>query len=425
MNKIFNKILFFMCVNLLPLFGFDMKVTGQASTFSKIGFDAKKYDPNKGIYPTETYATMMGELDLEMNLAKGLNIMVGGMVNGIVYDSTIWQGDGPLATEYIGYWAGHSGQTLQSPRFAMIHNAYISYDYEGIFGIKAGRYETQGYDWFSAFNQGMEAYAKYYDTKVWILYSDARASAYNDWFWPYGRYYTSGAPLMAGGIQYSKNGLSISPYIYYIPENMSAPGFNITYDTNPHFKQEGFRSKTTIVALFPMYERINPTSRDTIVFGQLLGKNAQTLFIRQQFDINNYSFGAILYKNFGNANGKIGIYGDPITYNVWTGSVYDSGPSLSNMIGKDALSGFLYFGSQILNFKWQLLGRLTSSPRANEQSLALYLNYTFSEHIDTGIKIEYFRDVTHKGYYIGNGPILQNDNISDRSHAMVHITYSF
>ncbi|PAF44255.1 outer membrane family protein [Helicobacter sp. 11S02596-1] len=425
MNNVFNKTLLLLSVGLLPLFGFDIKVSGQASTFSKIGFDGRKYDPNKGIYPTESYATMMGELNLEMNLASGLDMVVGGMLNGIVYDSTIYQGDGPLGSNYIGYYAGHSGQTLQSPRFAMIHNAYIHYDYHGIFGFKAGRYETQGYDWFSAFNQGIEAYAQYDNFKVWALYSDARASAYNDWFWDYGRYYTSGAPLFAGGVAYAKDGLSITPYIYYIPRNMNAPGFNITYDTSPHFSHEGFRSKTTIVALFPMYEGTNPTSRDTIVFGELLGKNAQTLFIRQDFYINDYRFGAILYKNFGNANGKIGIYGDPITYNVWTGSVYDSGPSLSNMIGKDALSGFLYVGSEIFGINWQVLGRLTSSPRADEQSLALYLDYTFNKHIDAGIKIEYLRDVTHKGYHIGNGPILSSNNISDRSHAMVHITYSF
>ncbi|PAF52772.1 outer membrane family protein [Helicobacter sp. 13S00477-4] len=425
MKTIIKKTLYLISILSLPLFSFDYKVRGQASSFSKIGFDGKKYDPNKGIYPTESYATMMGELDLDMNLAEGLNITIGGMINGIVYDSTLWQGDGPLATEYIGWYAGHSGQIQQQPRFYMIHNAYISYDYQGIFGFKAGRYETTGYDWFSAFNQGVEAYVQYSGIKIWGLFSDARASAYNDWFWPYGRYYSTGAPFFAAGIKYSKNGLSVSPYIYYIPESLNAPGFNITYDTNPNFDQKGFRMKTTIVGLFPFYSQTTPTSRDVIVFGELLGKNAQTLFIRQQFDIDNYSFGGIVYKNFGNANGKIGIYGDPIAYNVWTGSVYDSGPSLSNMIGKDALSWFLFVGSQIKDFNWQLLGRITTSPRANEQSLALYLSYAFNKHIDAGLKLEYFNDTTHKGYHIGNGPILQNNNKSDRSHAMVHITYTF
>ncbi|PAF48364.1 hypothetical protein BKH46_00125 [Helicobacter sp. 12S02634-8] len=424
-KQITSKILLLTCWGLAPLFGFDFQVSGQASSFSKIGFDTRKYNPQKGVYPTESYATMLGELDLHLNLANHLNITLGGMINTIVYDSTIYQSGEPLASAYIGYWATHSGQDLKDPRFAMVHNAYISYEYNDMFGFKAGRYETQGYDWFSAFNQGGEAYVKLYDTKAWILFSDARASAYNDWFWPYGRYYTSGAPLIAEGIIYTKNGWSISPYIYHILENMNAPGFNISFDSNPDFASEGFRSSTTLVALFPFYQGVSASSRDTIVFNQPLGKSAQTLFIKQHFDINNYHFGAIIYKNFGNANGKIGIYGDPITYNIWTGSIYDLGTSLSNMVGKDALSGFLYVGAHYQSFKWQLLGRLTTSPRADEQSLALYLSYVFDKHISTGLKIEYFKDTTHKGYTIGTGPILQNNNTSDRSHMMMHITYAF
>ncbi|PAF42548.1 outer membrane family protein [Helicobacter sp. 11S03491-1] len=419
------KYAYLLLVFISSLFSFDFHISGEASTFSKFGFDTRKYNPNKGIYPTESYTTIMGELNAQLNLAEGLDVAIGGMLNALVYDSTIWQGDGPLGTNYIGYWAGHSGQTLQSPKFYMIHNAYIHYEYKDIFGIKAGRYETTGLDWFSAFNQGVEFYAKYNGIKIWGIFSDARASAYNDWFWSYGRYYTEGKPLFAGGINYSKNGLSISPYLYYIPKSLQAPGFNIAYDTNPDFQGNGFRSKTTIIALFPIYKNTNANSRDTTVFSQLLGKNAQSIFIKQHFDINQYNFGIIFYKNFGNANGRIGIYGDPITYNIWTGSVYDSGPSLSNMIGKDALSGFLYFGSKIQNLKWKILGRLTDSPRSDEQSLALYLAYTFNPHLNAGIKLEYFRDTTHKGYEIGNAPALQKDNTSDRSHAMAHITYIF
>ncbi|MDO7253680.1 outer membrane family protein [Helicobacter cappadocius] len=430
MKKIF-KIALFCTTFLTPFFGFDFELTGQTSAFSKVGFDGRKYNPQKNIYPTDSYATILGEMDFEFkNITKGLDIVIGGMLNALVYDSTIHQGQAEgypynFGTQYIGYWAGHSGLDVQSPRFFMIHNAYINYNYEGVFGLKIGRYETDGQDWFTAFNQGGEFYAKYKDFKIWGMFSDARASAYNDWFWDYGRFYTQGEPLMSGGIEFSKYGLSISPYYYYIPNSMNAPGFNITYDTNPNFNNIGLRSKTTIVMLFPFYSNISPETTDVIAFNEILGKNAQSLFIRQQFYYNNYNFGGILYKNFGNANGRIGVYGDPITYNIWTGSVYDFGPALSNMVGKDALSGFLYVGQKLDKFDWQILGRLTTSPRADEQSLALYLSYAFNEKIDAGFKLEYMQVNTHKGYQIGSAPPLESENFSDRSHLMMHITRKF
>ncbi|PAF53366.1 hypothetical protein BKH42_06520 [Helicobacter sp. 13S00482-2] len=430
MRKIL-KTAFFCGMFITSFYGFDFDLTGSASAFSKIGFDGRKYDPTNNIYPTDSYTSILGEMNFEFkNITQGLDIVVGGMLNALVYDSTIHQGQGQgypydFGTQYIGYWAGHSGLEVQSPRFFMVHNAYINYDYEGFFGLKLGRYETSAQDWFTAFNQGGEFYGKYENFKIWGMFSDARASAYNDWFWDYGRFYTQGEPLVSGGIEFSKYGLSISPYYYYIPNSMNAPGFNITYDTNPDFKNVGFRSKTTIVMLFPFYSNTSSSTLDVIAFNEVLGKNAQSLFIREQLYYDNYNFGAMIYKNFGNANGRIGVYGDPITYNIWTGSVYDFGPSLSNMVGKDALSGFLYVGQTLDKLNWKILGRLTSSPRADEQSLALYLDYDFNKKINAGFKLEYMQVNTHQGYQIGSTAPLKTENFSDRSHLMMHITHSF
>lgn len=412
-----------------PLLGMDFSVSGQMVSFSKFGFNNQNYNPKKDIYPTESYSSILGEFNLHMNIIKGLNTTIGGVANGLVYDSTIFQGkqdwDYPyqIGTNYIGYYAGHSGQKLQSPKFLMLHNIYVDYDYEGIFGLKAGRYETKDKDWFSAHNQGVEIYVKYTDTKAWAMFSDARASTFADWFWSYGRYYSNNEFLFAGGVEYFKNGLKISPYLYYIPRNLNAPGIHISYDTNTDFKAEGFRSKTTIVALFPIYH--NSDSNDNIVFEQKLGKNAQSLFVKQEFDIDSYNLGVAFYANFGNGNGKIGIYGDPIGFNIWTGSVYDTGTSLSNIVGKDAVNGFLFIGSSISDFKWQLLGRLTKSPRADEQSLAIFLDYNFSSNLSIGFKIEYFNNITHKGYSIGSAPTLTKNNVSDRSHIMLYIIQTF
>ncbi len=425
---------------------FDMSISGKLSSYTKYGFNNRKYDPSKFIYPTGSYTSLLAEMNISMDIYKGLHAELGGMLSALPYDSTAYQGnnippgqpggpgdfyqhDGGIFWEYIGWYAGHSGLHVQKPRYAMVNNAYISYDYKGIFGIKGGRYELSDYDWFTSFSQGVEGYAKYKDMKLRVLYSDARASASSDWFWPFGRYYTSGKPLMIADFKYQHKGWKINPYFYSIFGRMNAPGINITYDTNPNFRNKGFRWVGTFVGLFPFFP---PSGRgyDMILFQQeTMGKVGQTLFFRSRFYYNKWIFGGSIYKNIGNANGDIGIYGDPLGYNIWTNSIYDA--EINNIVGKDALNGFLYFGSRFHGITWKVLGRLTTSPRANEQSVALFLGYFLSRYnLKFDLKLEYYNNITKKGYCIGycnswgTVPLPRNVD-SDRSHLMFTITYGF
>ncbi|WP_411675969.1 outer membrane family protein [Helicobacter felis] len=458
-RRLFFISLGFLCAFLGHAAAFDLSLTGKLSSFTQIGFNNKKYQPSKFIYPTGSYTSLLAELNVSMDIYKGLRAEVGAMMAGLPYDSTSHQGNniqpgqaggpgdyyehsGGIFWEYIGWYAGHSGQDVQKPRYAMVHNAYLSYDYKGIFGIKGGRYELSDYDWFTSFSQGVEAYAKYKDTKFRILYSDARASASSDWFWPYGRYYTSGQPLMIAEVAYKKNHWKVNPYFYAIFNRMYAPGINVTYDTNPNFRDKGFRWVGTFVGLFPFFP---PSGRgyDMILFGQeKMGKAAQTLMFRSRFYYNKWQFGGSIYKNIGNANGDIGIYGDPLGYNMWTNTIYDA--EINNIVGADALNGFLYFGSHYRGFHWKVLGRLTTSPRADEQSVALFLSYFLSRYnLEFDLKLEYYNNITKKGYCFGFGfvgtnqcgswdpqinnwaPRLPRNIDSNRSHLMFTLTYGF
>ncbi|AFI04192.1 outer membrane family protein [Helicobacter cetorum] len=434
---------------------FNMNLTGKISTYTKYGFNNQKYQPSKDIYPTGSYTSLLGEFNLSMNLLKGLRAEVGGMVATLPYDSTAKQGNNipngqpgsrtdPYASgmfwEYIGWYAGHSGLHVQKPRYWMFHNAYLSYNYKKdrfSFGVKGGRYEAEDYDWFTSFSQGVEGFVKYKDTKFRVMYSDARASASSDWFWYFGRYYTSGKALMIADLKYEKKGLKFNPYFYAIFERMFAPGFNLTYDTNPNFNDKGFRFVGTFVGLFPFFP-ITGRGNDIILFQQEpMGKNGQTYFLRTRFFYNKWQFGGSIYKNVGNANGDIGIYGDPLGYNIWTNSIYDA--EINNIVGANATNGFLYVGSHYKSFTWKVLGRITNSPRADERSLALFLSYfsnRFKVRLD--LKLEYYGNITKAGYCIGycnmyvpadpNGPgtqPLKHNVYSDRSHIMFTATYGF
>lgn len=154
-NRTAHKWLVCMLLVLERVLAFDMSISGKLSSYTLYGFNNKRYDPSKFIYPAGSYTSLLAEMNVSMDLYKGLHAEVGGMLSALPYDSTAYQGndiqpgqpggpgdfynhDGGIYWEYIGWYAGHSGLHVQKPRYAMVNNAYISYDYKGIFGIKGG-----------------------------------------------------------------------------------------------------------------------------------------------------------------------------------------------------------------------------------------------------------------------------------------------
>lgn len=233
------------------LLGFEYKLGGSAEAFGKFGFNNGLYNIDSQKYPTDSYAALLGMLELEANWESGLKAGLGGALNSLVYDSTNAQGGEALGAGYIGAWYGYHGHYAENnPRGYILHNAYVSYEGEH-FGFKAGRYESEGLDWFNAWNQGAEAYVSYGGAKLWGFFSDSRAMVYSNWFWDYTRFTLAGKQLYAGGASYHLGGFGIEGYIYAASSIVSAPGFKLSYDSNPSFEGKGVRSQSTFIALFP------------------------------------------------------------------------------------------------------------------------------------------------------------------------------
>ncbi|PAF44322.1 hypothetical protein BJI48_03470 [Helicobacter sp. 11S02596-1] len=431
---------------------FDYTVSGKAESFSKFGFNNTPIDTTKGKYPTESFVTMVGALQIDMNLlpksitSQRLTGGIGGMIGGLAYDSTRNLTDekgnrfGSVVYNYTGYWARYDGNApwastnlgmSENTRRYVIYNAYLDYDYNGVFGIKAGRYESSA-DFMSGFTQGFELYAKLKDLKLWWFSSYGRAFAYDEWLYDFyapKTYTTKDGKTINLGIHafkatYSHNGFSVSPFVYFSPKTYTAPMLQVGYDTNPDFDGIGFRSQTIVLGLFAMFD---PRVQNIYRYGNPTGSNGQTLMIKQRFDINNYNIGGGIYKNFGNANAHVGTYGNPVGIDFWTASAYDLGASISDMMGEDAFTGFLYGGGVHGNFSWGVLGRLTTSKRSDEQSLAVNVAYDFSNNISAGLKLEYFNDITKAGYKVGDNArgLATSKDISDRSHVMTFIRTKF
>ncbi|PAF52882.1 hypothetical protein BKH44_00875 [Helicobacter sp. 13S00477-4] len=436
-------------------------MTGKAESFTKYGFNHTPINSTEGKYPTESFTTMVGSLQIDMNLLPKtltehkLNAGIGGLIGGLAYDSTrnlidqaTGQKFGSVIYNYAGYWAHYDGNASWSStntgmaantRNYVIYNAYLDYDYNGVFGIKGGRYESSA-DFSSGYTQGFELYAKFSDLKLWWFSSYGRGFAYDEWvydFYAPKTYTTSSGKIINLGIHafkatYYHNGITAAPFIYFSPKTYTSPGIEIGYDTNPNFNGIGFRSQTTFIGLFSFFDK---RVQDVYRYGNPTGKNGQTIMLKQRFDIDNYNVGGGIYINFKNANAQVGTYGNPIGIDFWTASAYDIGSSISDMMGEDALSGFLYAGGVHGRFLWGLLGRLTTSKRSDEQSLALNVGYDFEKNISIGLKLEYFNDITKAGYKVGcSGPSStgacanlanQPKNISDRSHLMAFFRTKF
>ncbi|PAF46856.1 hypothetical protein BKH46_06010 [Helicobacter sp. 12S02634-8] len=428
-------------------------MSGKAESFSKFGFNHTPINSTKGKYPTESFVTAVGALQIDLDLLSKLSTEhkltagLGGMIGGLAYDSTrnlIDQATGkPYGStiyNYIGYWATYNGTADWSSSNAgmanharnyVIYNAFLNYDYAGIFGIKGGRYESSA-EFSSGFTEGFETYVKFSEFKLWWFSSYGRGFAYDEWLYDFyapKTYTTPSGKTINLGIHAFKatwqhGGFRLSPFIYFSPKTYTAPSIEIGYDTNPDFNGTGFRSQTTVYGLFPFFDpRLWEVSR----YGNPTGRNGQTLLIKQRFDINNYNLGGGIYKNFGNANAQVGTYGNPIGIDFWTASVYDIGSSLSDIMGEDAFTAFLYGGGVHGKFVWGLLGRVTTSKRSDEQSLAVNVAYDFTRNFSAGLKLEYYNDITHAGYKVGSNSRVpgQPQDTSDRSHMMTFLRTKF
>lgn len=434
---------------------FDIKYNGWLEMFGKGGFNNQGIDESKGVYPTDSFLNVVGSLGFDGNLlAKdlesqslkyGFNLTGGSMI----LDSTSKGyplGPDSVNNEYVGNWAGYNqnkGPLDGTNRHLyVINNAYLDYTYGDFdtsdfsFQFKGGRYLSSA-EYMSGYTQGFEFTTKFkfsdsQSLKLWWYSSYGRAFAFGQWlidFYSPQGYETPGGQFANYGIHafkaiYSLGGLDITPYIYFSPGTYTAPAFRVEYDTNKGFDGTGFRSRTFANILLPIYD-------DRLVgglrWGSTMNKYTQSLLIQQQFDYNNYNFGLGVYKNFGHANARIGTTGNPWMLDFWTASSYDIGRSVSDMVGKDALTPYLFVGGTHFANKlwWQLTGRWTDAQRSQEHAVALNCKYQIDDRLSVGGKIEYFSDTTKAGYKVGESgaAVGTPKNVADRSHAFLWIHY--
>lgn len=432
---------------------FSLIYTGWVESFSKIGFNNQSIDANLGKYPTDSFSAMVGSFGLKSELKSQIQTLKAGLsvtAGALVYDSSSESypgGTGSVMNEYIGMWEGFDlqGKSGVKRHYYVVNNAYLDYELKlgakSGFYLKGGRYESSA-EYMSGYTQGFEVGLNLSNLKLWWFSSYGRAFAYGQWlvdFYAPRGYVDSGGKFIHNGIHafkatYSFLGLDIIPAVYFSKGTYIAPIIEARYDTKRDFDGKGFRSQTTVHFMNPLHElRVANLYR----YGDLVGKEAQTLYIKQRFDINQYNFGLGLYKNFGNANAYIGTIGNPLSLDLWTTTAYDLGRNISDMIGKDAITPFVFVGGKHFDnrFSWNLISRYSDSRRSEEASIAGSLSYAFGGGLSVGVKLEWLRDTTKAGYRVGSNPNKDGSDLQtikstpkrtdDRSHSFIWVRYEF
>ncbi len=444
----------------------DYQIHGGVELFSKVGFNNNNINVAKNIYPTESFVTMAGSVTLDMQflpqsaVQKGhtLNTAIGFALAGAPYDSTKFAPGGTQLFNYVGYNAGYFGTGMQNNQniYFLLHNAYVDYNYKNpdgtsSFEFKGGRYLSSA-QFHSGYTQGFEFNYRNKGLNLWWFSSWGRAFAFGEWFyeWYAVKSVFEGGKNRSYGIHAFKpsytfeNGLYVSPFVYFSPKTFTTPILELGYDTNAKFKSApdaGYRSKTQLLYMHSFW---NERLWDSYRYAALRGKGGDTLALIQTFYINNYNVGFGYYGNFGNANADFGTYGNAfLPFDFWTNTVYDIGAAINNAVTRDAQTGYIFGGGVHGNFSWNLLGRATWSPRADEQSVILTLDYALTERIKLWLALQWQLVTTHAGYVItsNNGLDYRNvaagsfagtsyqklskDSAQDRSGAFLSISYNF
>lgn len=454
----------------------DLKFSGSFGSFTKAGFNHQKLDVAQNKYPTESYSTIFGQFDSVYSAGLGgftIDTGLGITTASFLHDSTKTDGaaigrgldtGSGLNNLYVGGRFGslfNKTGSYDDNRYFVLHNAFVDAKNSNM-RLRVGRYLSDA-DYYSAWTQGfsLDVFFGYGDMasnpdnqiRLWWMSGFGRAFPFTRFlidYYPvkttdsnkdgkndknYG-VHAAGLDIKFGGIHQQdsdKTGsrYTFSPFVYFYPDLYEAPGLKLVYEHQ--MGNYGYKATAQGYALHVAKEFTTAGNPANKVYGQDVQEWSENLNVIFEGNFSNYNAGVGYYQNFGNAASHFGTYGNPSGLDLFTSSIYDSmGLYFADFVSSDAKTGYIFGGADyplsLGKFTWQVVGRITQSPRSDEQSLALLLQQAFNNHVTLGLKLEYFRDTTKAGHSpgiaIGGAPLAQNQT-DDRSHMFFTLDYRF
>ncbi|PAF42547.1 outer membrane family protein [Helicobacter sp. 11S03491-1] len=451
-----KQALFLTCVFSETMLGLNYNFSSDIISYSKFGFNHSLVNEAKGQYPTDSFSVLYSNSDFHMKFNNHLDVGIGFAFGGLVYDSTKYDKDingkyinsNGLAYKYFGYYVGYDGKQKASPtntKDYFLSNLYLGYDNE-FFSFKIGRFLFQNTDWLTGNQEGAEIHFKTHHTDVWGVVTEKKASLGGKWLKDFRFLNSSPMPTFAAGIKINTQHISINPYIQSQLKLYVMPAINFRYKATFSLWGIPIDSQTDLLALY-IYHTLAAQHRlsvydngNTIVFGpvniptlngyqgRFVGKGGESFLLKQIFRIsqNNlkHHFGFQFYKNFGNSNEFVGGWGNPLGIDLNDSTVYDRGTANNAIFAANAFNNIIFYGLKYQKFNINIVNRYTISPRSDEESLSVNMDYLLPNKVSLGINLTYFEDTTGKNYQVYH--TFLNHNIhEDRSYLSTYIKHSF
>lgn len=420
------------------LSAFDYNFDSRAQAFTKIGFNNTAEDIKNGKYPTDSYASIFLEANVQGNLSdNGFTYGLGGAVAAPVWD--------PYKVSY-NYVNGHGRNSITNGsnqeagyRYYSLSLAYLGYQYSESnteAGVKVGRFDNKGLDWFSGRVEGLRTWFTRDNVTVQFDFINRRGIPDAQWFYDfysvgkksnndYDRYF------VVTSVNVKLDDLEIKPQLWYHRNDHITPGLTTIYSHNIG----DVKAKASVYSLFVLSHK-----KQGDQYRNDTDKRLGTILIAQEdLSYKNVNFGTGLWKVWGNpdANSGIGRHGNKAKIDVWTADAgtdtfpgYDG--TLTDVNSYNAFTAWLYGGQNLGKVTWEVIGRFTKSRSSDEQSIALNVGYEVNKQFSVSTKLEWLNDISKpferarssnaavKALATTKGKIR-----NDRSHAFVSLNYKF
>ena len=394
---------------------------GGLEIFNKTAFITKQVIPNN------SYGYALGQLSVGYQY-NDFQFMIGVVAAGLTYDSTHG-----LGYNYVGAYPGYLNDkeaTADNTHNAFIHNAFVWYKTD-ILDIKAGRFQQENDEWFDSYAEGINAVYKFANNfHIKLFGSSTVALVGSGWLTDFSTTYSTYGILNAE-IGYSNDFLNTKAYIYYGAKEYVAPGFSVEVTWGDK-KDISLTGKTSV--LFPIHSAsiVNLNNYFFSGFKDPTGFTSSIL-VRGDVDIyDTYKLSLAIYKNIGNANARMGMFGNPIGIDIWDNSVYSIGRSLNASVAPDAFSLLIFTEARYLNLadfvkaiSFGINGRYTTAPSATEYSLKFIIDWQVIDSVNIGLMANYYTHIMDNNAWNESGITITGKHVLDRSYLMSIITYSF
>ncbi|PAF53365.1 hypothetical protein BKH42_06515 [Helicobacter sp. 13S00482-2] len=444
-------------------FGFDYTFSGDVANYSKIGFNHVSIDKAMGRYPTDSFSILYATPNVKFHTDSNFDMGIGFAFGGLVYDSTerdrdtlgnLVNPDG-LGYKYFGYYLGKNGKEKASGKNTkdyFFSNIYIGYEND-FFSFKIGRFLFKNTDWLTGNQEGGEIHLKAnfgeWSNDFWGVITEKKSSLGGKWLKDFKFLNSSPIPTIAAGIKIKNSHMSFTPYVQSQPNLYVMTALHFVYNVTFFIGDVPIEFQTDFLPMF-VHHTLGAQNRfsvydngDRSVFspsvnpknpylygyeGRLVEKGGESVYLKQLFKISKNSlrhhFGFQIYKNFGNPNEFVGGWGNPIGIDLNDSTIYDRGTANNAIFASDAFNNIFFYGLQYQNFNINMLNRYTISPRSNEESFSINMDYLFPNKLSIGINLTYFDDITKKGYEVYQ-TYLKQDIREDRSYISTYIKHSF